>query len=119
MLRAADMNMVAAIETIENVRGFPKLKSAPVDLYRLGGNCGPLSMWMVAKALGRDLDTETIVRVLQFDEQGTWPLRLAIGFKQLRFKVEYRAHSVHAPEPRLKVEAKENGVAILPPVELE
>ena len=73
-------------------------------------------MWMVAKALGRDLDSNTIIRACQCDSYGVWPTRLALAFQELGFKVEYRAHSVVAEEPALHAEAKSKNLPILPPM---
>jgi hypothetical protein len=95
---------------------FPSWKDAPEELRKLDDNCGPLSMWMVAKALGRDLDTNTIVTACHFKSDGVWPTRLALAFQELGFKVEYRAHSVVAEEPDLHAEAKTKQLPILPPM---
>src|SRR5205085_1267443 len=76
-------------------------------------------MWMVTKALEREFDAKTIVRACRFvSGEGMWPVRLAMAFHELGFHVEYRSHSVQAPEAELHIEAQAKGISILPPLAL-
>lgn len=85
----------------------------------LEANCGPLSLWLVAKAFGRELDTPAITRACRFvPGEGMWPLRLSLAFTELGFGVEYRSHSVHLPDASLLKEVKAQGLTILPPLNL-
>lgn len=99
---------------------FPSWEQAPPELQALDANCGPLSLWMVAKALGREFDTPAIVQACRFlPGEGVWPLRLALAFKELGFDVEYRSHSLRLPDDALCEEARANSIAILPPMTLQ
>jgi hypothetical protein len=99
---------------------FPTWQEAPEDLKALAGNCGPLSLWMVTKALGHEFSTATIIKACRFiSGEGMYGIRLALAFKELGFIVEYRSHSVHLPEDTLGKEAKEAGLTMLPPRSLQ
>jgi hypothetical protein len=96
---------------------------APVNLLRLAGNCGPISMWIVLRHFRKRPAVSRIIRECRHTSKvGCFTVGLAVALAKFGMKVSF--HSDHDPdvqplERQLYRQAGKLGVSVQPAIGLE
>jgi hypothetical protein len=93
---------------------YPSIESVPEELQRLGGPCGPISLWLVLSRHGISANSDDIIRLCRYSEEhGTFIVCIAEALQSQGLKVSF--YSDPDPTPHTDEVAAYRKVAVAPP----
>src|SRR5690349_3019863 len=101
---------------------MPAPGEAPMALYGLTGNCGPMSVWQMLRRFGKRVGVARIVRACRHTERdGCYTIALALALHEFGLRVAFHTDPDPDIEPREALcyaTARRLGIPIGPALEL-
>jgi len=100
---------------MQQLRAYPDIESAPGELGRLSGPCGPISVWLVLTHHGISASPREIVSACRYtDEFGSFAVCLAEALQCFGLRVRFHSEPDTEQKP-LETESYAS-ITALPPV---